>query len=158
MGYKILLDKGLQVKHLKHWSWLNWLKSDIIHRAVPWSRLILEVESIPHDLNLKTSHRISAFLVALLLILIALLLLSALNILRAGFSGILITITLVTCITLTILNRRLYKFFLEKRGFKFMIFSIPTHWLYYLYSGLTFSVCWILHKISVLRRIFGGQP
>ena len=158
MGYKILLDKELQVKHLKHWSWLGLVKNDVRDRAVPWSRLILEVGSIPQDLNLKVSYRISAFLVGLLSLVLTLLILDTLDFLNTGFTGILVAIALVTCITLAILNRRLYKFFLEKRGFKFMIFSIPTHWLYYLYSGLTFSVCWILHKISVLKRIFGGQP
>jgi glycosyltransferase involved in cell wall biosynthesis len=152
MGHRILLDKELQVKHLKHWSWLNWLRSDVIHRAVPWSRLTLELGSIPQDLNLKTSHRISAFLVGLLLLIVALLSLNALNFLNTGFNRILITLALIICITIAILNRKLYWFFLQKRGFKFMILSIPTHWLYYLYSGLTFTVCWILHKISVFRN------
>jgi glycosyltransferase involved in cell wall biosynthesis len=151
MGYKILLDKELQVKHLKHWSWLNWLKIDVIHRAVPWSRLILELGAIPQDLNLKISHRISAFFVGLLLLIAALLILDGLNLLNTGLTGILVTIALVICITLAILNWRLYKFFFRKRGFKFMIFSILAHWLYYLYSGLTFAVCWILQKFSVFR-------
>ncbi len=117
-GHRILLDKELQVKHLKHWSWLNWLRSDIIHRAVPWSRLILELGSIPQDLNLKISHRISAFLVGLLLLIAALLFLNAVNFLNTGFSGTLITIALVIFITLAILNWKLYRFFLQKRGFR----------------------------------------
>lgn len=34
-GYRTMLDKELQVKHLKEWRWRNWLKTDIYYRAVP---------------------------------------------------------------------------------------------------------------------------
>jgi Glycosyltransferases, probably involved in cell wall biogenesis len=57
-GYRIMLDKGLQAKHLKNWEWRSMLKNRIFNRAVPWSQLILESRSLPSDLNLQTSHRL----------------------------------------------------------------------------------------------------
>lgn len=66
MGYKILLDKNVQVKHLKKWNFWSLIKTDIFDRAVPWIKLIINSKSIPSDLNLKYSYRMSAVLVALL--------------------------------------------------------------------------------------------
>ena len=149
MGYRILLDKQLQVKHLKHWGWSSWLKTDIFNRAVPWSQLILERGFLPQDLNLQVSHKISAVLVFLLIIMLPLTLLGALNFLVTNINSVFISISLLLIISLLLLNRNLYAFFFHKRGIKFLLFAIPLHFLYYLYSGLTFATCWILHKFSL---------
>ena len=131
-GYRIVLDKNLQVKHLKKWSFLNLVRTDIFQRAVPWSMLILESGRAVNDLNLKTGDRISAGLVAL----------------SAGIFPLVIVhpyilfllILLLFCVF--ILNHRLYQFFLNRRGLRFVILAFPLHLFYYLYSGATFAVCW----------------
>lgn len=69
-GYRILLNKDLQVKHLKRWEFLSMLRTDIFQRAIPWSRLILETKFMPKDLNLKISHRISSISAALMVLMI----------------------------------------------------------------------------------------
>jgi glycosyltransferase involved in cell wall biosynthesis len=66
---KIMLDNELLVKHLKRWSFWNLLKTDILDRGIPWTELILRDKSMPNDLNLQLSQRVS---VALVFILIAL--------------------------------------------------------------------------------------
>jgi len=66
-GRKILLDKDLQVKHLKAWSFWRLLKTDIFDRGIPWTELILRDASMPDDLNLQISQRISVALVYLML-------------------------------------------------------------------------------------------
>jgi cellulose synthase/poly-beta-1,6-N-acetylglucosamine synthase-like glycosyltransferase len=38
---KLILDKTLQVKHLKRWTFWNLLKTDILDRGIPWTELIL---------------------------------------------------------------------------------------------------------------------
>jgi glycosyltransferase involved in cell wall biosynthesis len=53
-GHRILLDKALQGTHLKKWSLWSVIRTDIISRAIPWSRLILESKSAPNDLNLAS--------------------------------------------------------------------------------------------------------
>jgi glycosyltransferase involved in cell wall biosynthesis len=55
LGHRILLDKRLQGKHLKKWTFVSLLQADILHRAIPWSRLILESGNMINDLNLKRS-------------------------------------------------------------------------------------------------------
>ncbi|MCI0453747.1 MAG: glycosyltransferase [Candidatus Dadabacteria bacterium] len=145
-GYQIMLDKGLQVKHLKHWGWRNWLKTDIFYRAVPWSRLILLSGYLPHDLNLQTPHIISALLVDLLILTIPLSFIDTWSFFGMPLNAIFILLSLLFIITLIILNRRLYNLFLHKKGIKFTILAIPTHFFYYFYSSIAFAVCWILSK------------
>jgi GT2 family glycosyltransferase len=147
-GYRILLDKELQVKHLKHWGWRNWVKTDILYRAVPWSKLILSSGRFPHDLNLQTSHVISAFLVDLLILTIPLSFLETNNYFGIPLRTIFILLSLLLVITVIILNRSLYRFFLHKKGIKFTILSIPAHFFYYFYSSVAFTACWALSKLT----------
>lgn len=71
-GSRIWLHKALQVKHLKRWSFRGMLRTDVFDRAIPWTRLIVSAQNLPDDLNLGQSQRISAFLVCLLLLGLAL--------------------------------------------------------------------------------------
>ena len=156
-GYRILLDKELQVTHLKRWTLRSVIWTDIFYRAIPWSKLILKESILPRDLNLQISHRISALLVGLLVIMLTLAFFDALNFFNTTIKGVFIFISLLLIVSLLFLNRKLYLFFFQKRGIKFLLFAIPLHFLYYLYSGLTFAVCWILHKFSLfiidLKRV-----
>jgi len=66
-GNKILLDASILVKHLKRWSFLSLVKTDILDRGIPWTELILEDRFLPNDLNLQLSQRVSVALVFILL-------------------------------------------------------------------------------------------
>ena len=151
-GYKILLDKNLQVTHLKHWSWSNMIKTDIFSRAVPWSKLILQSKSLPGDLNLRTSDRVSTALVGILLICLFLLTIDILNVYKLLSAGTLVTIGVVAIILLITINRDLYGFFLEKRGLKFTLLAIPLHFLFYFYCGAAFGICWLLNSIGYFKK------
>lgn len=70
-GRQIILDPGLQVKHLKEWSFLGLVRTDIFDRGIPWTELILRDRNLPNDLNLQLSQRVSVALVYLLLFLAA---------------------------------------------------------------------------------------
>jgi len=145
-GYKIRLSKKLQVKHLKHWNSIGLLKSDFFDRALPWTRLILRDRSLINDLNLRFSNRLSVILIYILL---------AAFIAGWWWPPFFIVFG-VLVLSLFIINNPLYKFFFNKRGFWFMIGTIPWHWFYYFYSGLAFtiSIGWFLfsrHQSSKLR-------
>ncbi|MEZ5361002.1 MAG: glycosyltransferase [Bryobacterales bacterium] len=68
-GRKMILDADIQVKHLKKWTFLGLLKSDVLDRGIPWTELILRDRRMPNDLNLQLSQRVS---VALSFVLVAL--------------------------------------------------------------------------------------
>jgi glycosyltransferase involved in cell wall biosynthesis len=64
---KMLLDTGVLVKHLKRWSFVNLVKTDIMDRGIPWTELILRDRFLPNDLNLQLSQRVSVALVFVLI-------------------------------------------------------------------------------------------
>jgi glycosyltransferase involved in cell wall biosynthesis len=65
-GHKILLDHGLEVKHLKRWTFVNLVKTDVFDRGIPWTELILRDGRMPNDLNVQTSQRVSVGLAFML--------------------------------------------------------------------------------------------
>jgi hypothetical protein len=54
------------VKHLKRWTFLNLIKTDIFDRGMPWTELILRDGRMPNDLNIQLSQRVSVALAFLL--------------------------------------------------------------------------------------------
>ena len=140
-GKTIRLLKELQVTHMKEWRFWPMVKTDIFRRAFPWSRLMLADNKIGHDLNLKNSHKISAAIVLVSFFWIGMSLLLPVPMLPF----------LVALVLLLLLNAGLYRFFWRSRGFIFMLRSIPLHWLYYGYSGISFLYCWV--ESVFLKRV-----
>jgi glycosyltransferase involved in cell wall biosynthesis len=66
-GCKIVLDRTLQVTHLKRWTFWRLVKADICDRGIPWTELILRDRFMPNDLNLQLSQRVSVALVFILI-------------------------------------------------------------------------------------------
>lgn len=124
-GHRILLDHGLSVTHLKRWTLGSFLRTDLVLRALPWSRLILR-RKLPMDhLNLKLAHRVSVALavVIALAIVAAPLLPPALGVAAAGLIG------------LVIVNRDLFGFLRRARGLAFAAGAVPLLFLHYLASA-----------------------
>ncbi|HEY7321681.1 MAG TPA: glycosyltransferase family A protein [Candidatus Binatia bacterium] len=136
-GHRILLDKSLQVTHLKKWTFSSVIRTDIFRRALPWAHLILESRQSPNDLNLKLAQRLSG-LIVMLACLLALL---------GAFRSELLVVSGVAFLSVVALNRELYAFFWKQRGLRFAAACIPLHLLYYLYSGMTYLCVWIGFQI-----------
>ena len=140
-GYRITLDKGIEVKHLKHWHWRSMIRTDIFNRALPWSKLIIETGMMPSDMNLSISDRISTVLAGLLSLILLAIILGLSGPYGSGITFVLVIAALAIVTALLTLNRGLYGFFLRKRGLRFTLLAIPMHFLYYLYCGASFAVC-----------------
>ena len=136
-GYRVLLHKTLQVKHLKHWRLRSLLQSDIFDRALPWADLILRYGAAPDDLNLKYSNRFSVVLAWGV----------ALGLACAPWKAAALAPAAVMAMGLWILNAPLYGFFFRRRGLGFAVGAALLHWLYYLYSSAAFAA-------ALLRRLF----
>ncbi len=67
-GHRIRLCPDIQVTHLKNWTLLSMIKTDVFSRAIPWTQLLHEDKSHAKELNLGTKNKISAA-IALLLVL-----------------------------------------------------------------------------------------
>ena len=142
MGHKILLDKTLQVKHLKKWKLRTLLRTDILDRAVPWTRLMAENNEVLSDLNLQLYSKISSGLVGLLILFLVLT-----PYINEFLYGALIVVSLIG-----VLNWRFYRFIFQKRGLGFALLAFLMHLFYYFYSGLTFVLCWAAHLFSGEKR------
>ena len=59
-GARIVLDPKLQAVHHKRYTVRGLIASDIFHRAIPWSRAMIELRTASLDLNLKHRAIISA--------------------------------------------------------------------------------------------------
>ena len=147
-GYRIFLDKSLQCMHLKRWTLRSIIHTDVIRRAIPWSRLILESGEAPDDLNVSGSQKASVALIGL-----------AGLFLLMSLARLELLMLAVGCVAVTIiLNRDLYAFFRRAGGISFAAACIPLHLLYFMYCGLSYHYVWVLSMLqkAVARR--GGKP
>lgn len=127
-GHLIQLNKTVQVKHWKDWRVGSLLRAEVFYRAIPWTELLWRDRQLNNDLNLKHSTRFSILLTyALLACLLA-------GWGWVGFWGIGLGLALL----LLVVNRDVYQFFYQNRGFGFMMRVIPWHWLYFCYCGVAF--------------------
>jgi GT2 family glycosyltransferase len=131
--YRICLDKALQGTHLKRWTLGSIIRTDVVCRAIPWSRLLLANPNTPNDLNLARGQRLSVALLGLAGALVPL----------TAWQIELVSAPAAALIGVIALNRRLYAFFARQRGLAFAVVCLPLHWLYYLYSGFSYLYVWI---------------
>jgi glycosyltransferase involved in cell wall biosynthesis len=141
-GHRISLFPNIQVTHLKQWNLLSLLKTDIFHRAIPWTKLILNTSQMPSDLNLDRKSRLSAFLVWAFLFLLVLGIWF-----RSTWAAALLCLGLVIFI-----NFPLYRFFYQRKGLLFTLGAVALHLFYFMYSSLTFATLWVEHIFSNLDR------
>jgi glycosyltransferase involved in cell wall biosynthesis len=136
-GYRVMLDSTLRACHLKRWTLLGMIASDIRDRGIPWTQLILRSERFSNDLNLKSTYRACVVIAYVLLACIALAVVDARFLLAVPILGA----------ALVYLSPRYYRFFYEKRGLWFAVRVFPVHYLYHLYNGLSFAVGTALYLI-----------
>ncbi len=119
-GGAILLDPSIEVKHLKHWTFANMLRTDIFDRAVPWARLILRTRSMTNDLILTWKQRAAVGLASMALVAA----LAAQPFLCAACAVIAVA-----------LHYQFYVFLAANRGVWFAVRAVPLHLAFHLYSG-----------------------
>lgn len=138
LGFRIMLDKRLNCKHLKRWEFRSLLHADIFCRAVPWSKLMLERQGMLNDLNLQIKERCCTALVGLSILVLPLLLLNLK----------LAVIPVLMLALIPLLNHSLYSFFYRCRGLTFTAGVFVMQLLYYCYCGMTLSICWLNYKLA----------
>jgi GT2 family glycosyltransferase len=131
-GRRIELDKGLLVKHMKRWSFLEIVRTDIFYRGATWTELILRFHKMPNDLNVRVGQRIS----------VAALFLSVL--LLAGIvwhPSFWWAVPLGALLTgYIILNRAFFVFLIRQRGPWFALLCVPLYVVYHLCCGAGLAV------------------
>jgi GT2 family glycosyltransferase len=147
-GYRILLDKSLQGTHLKRWTLWAVIRTDIVHRAIPWSRLMLKNTESYYDLNLQRSQRFSVTLTGL----------SGLFVAASPFRPELLIPAGACMAAIVVINRDLYRFFWRVRGAIFATACVPLHLLYYLCCGVGYLYARLLSTLQIGTARRGGRP
>jgi glycosyltransferase involved in cell wall biosynthesis len=147
-GHHIILEKDLQVGHMKKWTAVNVLVTDIRDRAVPWARLILAEGTILKDLNLAPSQRVSS----------AAALAGLLALLASPFFPYSLVVIATAIVVLLFLNRHFYSFLRGKRGNVFALWALAWHWLYFVYSGLSFGFCFLWYRVLRVENPLVAAP
>ena len=131
-GHAIRLEKELQVTHLKRWTTYSLIKTEILLRAAPWTRLLLKQlwrsGKMTNDLNLDTSHRLSLVNSAALVVSLA----------ASVFNPWSLLCTVVFALIFLYLNAAMVRFFYAKRGLAFAAGAAFWRLVYDLYSWAGF--------------------
>ena len=134
-GYAIRLDPLIQGTHLKRWRFVQMLRTDLLDRGVPWMRLILQRRGAARDrasLNIGSSEKLKTALMGLacLIVLIAV----------VSMSWSLLVAAAVPLVVIVLLNRSVYRWYAERRGWTFAARVVPINLLYYLVNGLAVAI------------------
>jgi GT2 family glycosyltransferase len=148
-GHRVRLCPEILCTHRKRWTLASLVRTDIVARAIPWTRLILRQGRLPSGLNTDARGRWSAVLAGLLVLG---LLACALGILSAGRGYALAGAgtSLVALAMLWASNRGLYRCFVGHGGRRFALGAMGLFVLYLLYSGVVFVA------LLVAERLAGG--
>jgi GT2 family glycosyltransferase len=123
-GHRIWLNKRLQWSiHLKRYTLARLIQSDVVGRAIPWTRIMLETRMFRNDLNTRGHNVASVPISFLLLALLA----------RPG-AWSLLDVPLATIFLA--LNRGFLEFVWRERGAIFAARAALMCWFGYLYSGV----------------------
>ncbi|MGH8984329.1 MAG: glycosyltransferase [Acidimicrobiia bacterium] len=141
-GDRIRMVKDLQVTHLKRWSVRSLLKTDVLHRALPWSALILRTKRLDNDLNIDWWERVKAALVSL----------AALALVAAFWWPRTILLVAGALLAMFALDARFLAFLRGRGGAGLSLWGAGWHTLYHLYSAIGFAAAAIRHLM------FGAQP
>lgn len=142
-GGRILLDPAIQVQHLKCWTLRSMIQTDIFDRGIPWTRLILRSGSMPNDLNVRWSQRLSVALASVL---------SVALLLGAGYTALACTLALVR------LNWPFYSLVSKRLGLWFALRAAPLHFLFHFYCGVAFLLGASMHLLSRAERAASELP
>ena len=125
-GHQIFLDKTIQLTHCKRYTLFSLVESDVVNRAVPWTRLMLDKGIDRNDLNTKTSNALSVPLAFLMLLALPFLF----------FFDETVYLFPLLLLPFLFLNRYFYRFIYREKGFFFFIRAVVLNWFSYLYSGV----------------------
>lgn len=116
-GALIRLDSSIQGAHMKRWSVLSMVRTDLLVRGAPWVGLLLRHRSAAGGLNLGWRHRLSA------LAAIALIAAAALRspLIAAG-----------ALLALVVLNLAFYRLLARRRGLGHAAIGFVLHVVHYL--------------------------
>lgn len=146
-GHRILLVPDAQGTHLKDWTLPQVWRTDIVKRALPWSRLISQGKAAGADLNLARRERVNAALA------LAVIPAAALAVVRPQAA----LASAATVAAYVYRNRRFFAFLARRMPLSKLPAAMAMHWCYHVYSSITFAVVAAAHQVG-RPRATSAQP
>ena len=135
-GGRLELDPALTCKHLKHWTLRSMIVTDVFHRAVPWTRMLMASGDMPATLNIDWRSRASGVCAMAAVAFVA----------AAPWYPLALAFA-ATCIAVVLgLNAGFYRLCLRKGGLAFAAGAAALHVLYFVYASLTFGAVSAWHR------------
>jgi hypothetical protein len=139
-GGVILLDPSIQGRHLKRWTLISMIGTDLFRRGVPWLRLILEGRADSATLNLTWRHRVGT-----------------------GTSVVLVTglarrnprLVLTALAVLTVVDGDFYALLLRRGGLRMAAAGLPLHVLHRLTAVAAVPIALAGHLLDGRTRAVG---
>ncbi len=142
-GFNILLCPEMQVKHLKKWTFINMIKTDVFLRARPWTRLLVQYRKLSSkNLNLRNGERPFAFMM----------LLTFVTLFMTLFQPVFIALFLVLCSVSIVCKISFYRFMANYVPKWKIPLVILLHWTYYLSAIFGFILGRVDQFVSMTVR------
>ncbi len=144
-GATVVLDPAIRGTHLKEWTLLTMIRTDLWRRGVPWARLLLRSGGGAGALNLGRRHRASAAAAGVFA-------LAALA--RRPRSA------LAALLTVLALNRNFYGLLLRRGGPPLLVAGVGLHLLHQLTAVVSLPIAVAMHlrdRGLALSSPYGGE-
>lgn len=141
LGHRIVLRPDLQVTHLKRWTFVGGVRTDLRDRGIPWARLLLHRGAFAKSgaLNLRWTEKAATALVWLAM-------LTAVLAIWRG-SVIFTALSAASLGTVIITNLPLLRYMARVRSPWFAVRIIPLQLLYHALNGISFGIAWFLKEL-----------
>jgi GT2 family glycosyltransferase len=144
-GYRMRLDPDICGTHLKRWSALGALVSDVRDRGIPWTRLLYRYGGLRNDLNLTWSGRACIVLAWA----------AAVSLVLSWKYPALLAAVVGWLALMWGLQRPFYAWLAQQRGRAFAARWFPLHVLHHALNGVSFGIGTMMYLISPR---FPGDP
>jgi GT2 family glycosyltransferase len=148
-GHRIVLARDVLATHMKRWTLVEMMRTDIFRRGVPWMLLIKRSGTVETDLNVKVDQKACVVLTGLTLLagLCCIITPWAAMVAGAGLSAI------------VALNGGFFKFLVRRKGILFACAALPLHLLYYCCCGFSVFIALVYWQVkshrTALNRVAG---
>lgn len=137
-GHRILLARDVQATHLKRWTLLDVIRTDIFRRGVPWMLLMKRSRIVETDLNVSRAQRACVGATGLGLV-------GAVAAIRWPWAIALLPVSLAAIVAL---NLDFYRFLARSRGLAFAVGSTAMHLVYYCCCGASVAIALAIWRLA----------
>lgn len=139
-GFRIALDPSIQATHLKEWTLMSSIVTDLVNHGVPWMRLLIQGGTVVRTRapSLSLREKMNAVLTCAAALSIAVHLVLP--------SPVLARMALVDGVGLAIGIAPFLGFLAHERDAFFALLCLPLQLLQYLTAGTSVLMAWFLHQ------------